>query len=45
MDSVRSTFVNEAHELLQELDIALLTLENNPNDSMGVDHVFVSCTP
>ncbi|MBR08312.1 MAG: chemotaxis protein CheA [Rickettsiales bacterium] len=40
MDSVRSTFVNEAHELLQELDIALLTLENNPNDSMGVEHVF-----
>lgn len=40
MDSVRSTFVNEAQELLQELDVALLTLENNPMDSTGVEHVF-----
>ena len=40
MDSVRSTFINEATELLQELDVALLTLENNPNDSVGVEHVF-----
>lgn len=40
MDIVRSTFINEAQELLQELDVALLTLENNPRDASGIEHVF-----
>lgn len=40
MDILKSTFINEATELLQELDVALLMLENSPTDQSGVEYVF-----
>lgn len=40
MDKVRSTFIQEAQELLQDLDLALLALENNSHDKEAIEHVF-----
>ena len=40
MDRIRNTYVEETHELLKELEAALLDLEETPEDAELVDRVF-----
>ncbi len=40
MSSLSDTFRDEALELIQELEAALLELEESPDDSTQIDRVF-----
>jgi two-component system chemotaxis sensor kinase CheA len=40
MDELSASFVNEAHELLENLEEALLKLENHPADNEQINTVF-----
>jgi len=40
MDDLAASFVNEANELLEGLEEALLKLENNPEDQEQVNRAF-----
>ena len=40
MDEMKETYIQEANELLENLESSLLSLENNPNDSSNIEQVF-----
>lgn len=40
MDNAKTTYIEEANELLSNLEIALLALETNPNDKAYIEEVF-----
>ena len=40
VDQIKQTFIDEAEELLSELEGLLLDLENNPDDKSNLDAVF-----
>jgi two-component system chemotaxis sensor kinase CheA len=40
MDNAKITYIEEANELLSNLEIALLALETNPNDKSYIEEVF-----
>lgn len=40
MDSLKAAYIEEANELLANLEIALLGLENNPTDKSYIEQVF-----
>lgn len=40
MDNLKITYIEEANELLSNLEIALLALENNANDRSCIEEVF-----
>ena len=40
MDEMKETYIQEANELLENLESSLLSLENNPNDKSNIEQVF-----
>ena len=40
MDEMKQTYIEEANELLANLETALLSLEENPNDKTDIEEVF-----
>ena len=40
MENVKNTYIEEATDLLNSMESALLSLENNPNDSSDVEQIF-----
>jgi len=42
LEQVRQTFITESHELLQEMESALLTLEADPEDQGAINSLFRS---
>ena len=40
MDEMKETYIQEANELLENLESSLLSLESNPNDSSNIEQVF-----
>lgn len=40
MDEMKETYVQEANELLENLESSLLSLEDNPNDKSNIEQVF-----
>ena len=40
MDELKSTYIQEAQELLENLESSLLSLEDNPNDKSNIEQVF-----
>ncbi len=40
MDEMKETYIQEANELLENLESSLLSLENNPNDDSNIEQVF-----
>lgn len=40
MDEMKMTYIQEAEELLENLESSLLSLEDNPNDKSNIEQVF-----
>jgi two-component system chemotaxis sensor kinase CheA len=40
MEEMKATFIQEANELLENLESSLLSLEDNPNDKSNIEQVF-----
>jgi two-component system chemotaxis sensor kinase CheA len=40
MEEMKATYIQEANELLENLESSLLSLEDNPNDSSNIEQVF-----
>ena len=40
MDEMKETYIQEANELLENLESSLLSLEDNPNDKSNIEQVF-----
>jgi two-component system chemotaxis sensor kinase CheA len=40
MDEMKETYIQEANELLENLESSLLSLESNPNDNSNIEQVF-----
>lgn len=40
MDDMKETYIQEANELLENLESSLLSLEDNPNDKSNIEQVF-----
>ncbi len=40
MDAMKETYIQEANELLENLESSLLSLEDNPNDKSNIEQVF-----
>lgn len=40
MEEMKATYIQEANELLENLESSLLSLEGNPNDSSNIEQVF-----
>jgi len=40
MDEMKETYIQEANELLENLESSLLSLESNPNDGSNIEQVF-----
>ena len=40
MEEMKATYIQEANELLENLESSLLSLEDNPNDTSNIEQVF-----
>ena len=40
MEEMKDTYIQEANELLENLESSLLSLEDNPNDKSNIEQVF-----
>ena len=40
MEEMKATYIQEANELLENLESSLLSLEDNPNDKSNIEQVF-----
>jgi len=40
MDQMKAIYIQEANELLENLEVSLLSLEDNPSDKSNIEQVF-----
>jgi two-component system chemotaxis sensor kinase CheA len=40
MEEMKETYIQEANELLENLESSLLSLEDNPNDKSNIEQIF-----